>query len=114
MAEVDGALQRAHQLWRKALHARIGHAGELVRQQLRGRQQIAQVVVDLGDGKPECCEPALLMQHRDEVALHVTQFARRNADLVAALARHDDARWIFRVFVEADQIGSETPHRPDE
>ena len=47
LAERDGALQRAHQFWRKALHPRIGHAGELVRQQLRGGQQVAQIVVDL-------------------------------------------------------------------
>ncbi len=71
-------------------------------------------MVDLGDGKPEGCEPALLMQHRDEVALHVTQFALGHADLVGALARHDDTRGIFRVFVEADEVGGHAPHRPHE
>jgi hypothetical protein len=89
----------------KALHARIRHAGELVRQQLRGRQKIAQIVVDLRHREAERGEPALLREHRDEVALHVGQFALGNADLVAALAWHDDARSTFRVFVEADQIG---------
>ena len=114
LAEVDRALQRAHQLRRKALHPRIGHAGELVGQQLRGGEQVAQIVVDLGDGKAERGEPALLMQHGNEVALHVGQFALGDADLVAALARHDDARRTLRVFVEADQIRGQPPHRPHE
>ena len=114
LAERDGALQRAHQFRRKALHPRIGHAGELVRQQLRRRQQIAQIVVDLGDREAERGEPALLMQHRHQVALHVGQFALGDADLVAALARHDDPRRAFGVFVEADQARGQPPHRPHE
>ena len=52
------------------------------------------------------------MQHGNKVALHVGQFALGHADLVAALARHDDARRAFRVFVEGDEIGGEPPHRP--
>ena len=103
LAERDGALQRAHQFRRKALHPRIGHAGQLVRQQLRGGQQVAQIVVDLRHREAERGEPALLMQHRHQVALHVGQFALGDADLVAALARHDDPRRAFRIFVEADQ-----------
>ncbi len=85
LAERDGALQRAHQFRREALHPRIGHAGELVGKQLRGCQQVAQIVVDLRHRKPKCSEPALLMQHRHQIALHVGQFALGNADLVAAL-----------------------------
>ena len=85
LAERDGALQRAHQFRRKALHPRIGHAGELVRKQLRGCQQVAQIVVDLRHRKAKGGEPALLMQHRHQIALHVGQFALGDADLVAAL-----------------------------
>ena len=114
LAERDGALQRAHQFWRKALHPGIGHAGELVGQQLRGRQQVAQIVIDLGDRKAKRCEPALLMQHRHQIALHVAEFALGDADLVAALARHDDMRRAFGVFVEADEIRGQPPHRPHE
>ena len=54
------------------------------------------------------------MQHRHQVALHVRQFALRDADLVAALARCDDSRRAFRVFVEPDQVCSQPPHRPHE
>ncbi len=114
LAERDGALQRAHQLRRKALHPRIRHAGELVRQQLRGRQEIAQIVVDLRHRKAKRGEPALLMQHRHQVALHVGQFALGDADLVAALAGHDDPRRAFRILVEADQVRGQAPHRPHE
>ena len=71
-------------------------------------------MVDLGDGQAQRGEPALLMQHRDQVALHVGQFALGDADLVAALARHDDARRTFGVFVEAGEIGRQPPHRPHE
>jgi hypothetical protein len=81
---------------------------------LRRRQQISQIMIDLGDRETECGEPALLMQHRHQVALHVGQFALRHADLVAALARHDDARRTFRVLVEADQARGQPPHRPHE
>ncbi|MGY3583835.1 hypothetical protein ACVIF9_002512 [Bradyrhizobium sp. USDA 4350] len=81
---------------------------------MRGRQQIAQVVIDLGDGEPERGKPALLMQHRDEVALHVRQLALGNADLVAALAGHDDSRRTLRILVEADQARGQPPHRADE
>ncbi len=114
LAERDGALQRAHQLRREALHPRIGHAGELVRQQLRGRQQVAQIVVDLRDRKAKRGEPALLMQHRHQIALHVGQFALGDADLVAALARHDDPRRAFGILVKADQARGQPPHRPHE
>jgi hypothetical protein len=114
LAERNGALQRAHQFRRKALHPRIRHAGELVRQQLRRGQQVAQVVVDLGYRQAEGGEPALLMQHRHQVALHVAQFALGDADLVAALARHDDVGRTLRIFVESDQTRGQPPHRPHE
>ena len=114
LAERDGALQRAHQFRREALHPRIGHAGELVGQQLRGRQQVAQIMVDLGDREAKGGEPALLMQHRHQVALHVAQFALGHADLVAALAGHDDPRRTFRILVKGDQARGQPPHRPHE
>ncbi len=65
------------------------------RNQLRGGQQVAQIVVDLGHRKAKGGKPTLLMQHRNQVALHVGQFALRDADLVAALAGHDDERAEF-------------------
>ena len=53
-------------------------------EQLRGGEQVAQVVVDLGDREPERGEMALLLQHRGEIALHGGELALGGADLVAA------------------------------
>jgi hypothetical protein len=113
LTEGDGAFERAH-LRCKPLHARIGHAGKLVRQQLRRGQKIAQVVIDLRDRKAERREMAFLMQHRDKVALHVRQFALRHADFVGALRRLDDARGAFRILVKRHEICGDAPHRPHE
>ena len=84
LAEGDGALERAHQLGREALHLRVGHVRELVGEQLRGGEQIAQVVIDLGHRQPERGEPALLMQHEGELALHGGELLLGGADFVAA------------------------------
>ena len=70
LAERDGALERAHQLGREALHLGVGQGRKLVGEKLRRGQQIAQIVIDLGDREAERGEPALLMQHRGELALH--------------------------------------------
>src|SRR6266516_4906060 len=64
LAKRDRAYQRAHQFRRKSLHPGIGHAGELVRKQLRGGQEIEQIVVDHRYREAKGGEPALLMQHR--------------------------------------------------
>ncbi len=69
-------------------------------------------MVDLGYRKTKGGEPALLMQHRHQVALHVGQFAFGDADLVAALAGHDDPRRTFGILVETDQARGQPPHRP--
>ena len=114
LAKRDRALQRAHQFRRKPLHPGIGHAGELVRKQLRGGQQIAQIVVDLRHRKAKSGEPALLMLHRHQIALHDGQFTFCDADLVAALAGHDNPRRALWIFVETDQARGQAPHRPHE
>ena len=54
------------------------------------------------------------MQHRHQIALHVGQFTLGDADLVAALARHDNPCRALGVFVETDQARGQTPHRPHE
>ena len=57
---------------------------------------------------------ALLLQHRGEVALHRAELALRDADLVAALGRHDDARGIFRRLAERHHVGGQPVHRAHE
>ena len=83
LAERDCPLERAHQLGRKALHFRIRRGRELVGKKLRRSKQIAQVVIDLRHRKAERRQPALLMQHRGEFALHGAEFFFGGADFIA-------------------------------
>ncbi len=66
-------------------------------------------MVDLRYRKAKGREPALLMQHRHQVALHIGQFALGDADLVAALSGHDDPRRTLRILVKG-----QPSHRPHE
>ena len=85
LAELDRALERAHKLWREALYPRIAHARQLIRDQLRRRQHVAQIMVDLRHRKPERSQSGTLMQHGREIALHRGKFAFGDADLIVAL-----------------------------
>ena len=95
LAEGDGALERAHQLGREALHLRVGQRRQLVGEKLRGGEQIAQVVIDLGHRQAERRQPVLLMQHGGELALHGGKLVLGGADLVGAAGIGDDARRDF-------------------
>jgi len=110
----DGTLERMHQFRREALHAGIGNLCEPVGEQLRRGQQVAQVVIDLGNGEAEAGEPALLMQHGGELALHGGELALGDADLVRTRRRHDGAFVVLRIGAECDHVGGDAPHRPHE
>ena len=112
MAERDRALERAHQLGREALHFRIGQGRQLIGKQLRRRQQIAQVVIDLRHRQTERRQPAFLMQHGGELALHGGELLFRRADFIAAAGFGNDARRIFRIGAERDHVRGDPPHRP--
>ena len=94
------------------MHARIREARQLVGDQLRRRQDVAQVVIDLGDGETERRQPPLLLQHRGKIALHGVKLVLRHADLVVAAARPDPARGILRVVAKRHHVGGDAPHRP--
>ena len=81
-----------------------GRLDELIGKELRGGKQVAQIVIDLRHREPERREPALLMQHRGEVALHGGELALGGADFVGAAGRRDDARRIFRVGAERHHV----------
>ena len=68
-----------------------------VGQELRVRQHVAQVVIDLAHGQAERREPALLVQQLGQLGLHVRQLALGRADLVAARRWGDDAAGVLRV-----------------
>jgi hypothetical protein len=60
-AEVDGAVDGGEQGRRQAPHLRIVAAGQAVGDELRRRQDVAQIVVDLGHGHAQCRQPRLLL-----------------------------------------------------
>ena len=66
-----------------APHLGRGAAGKPVGHQPRGRQDVAQIVIDLGDGGAERGEPLLLAQGLAHRLLHRRQLALGQADLVA-------------------------------
>ena len=81
---------------------------------MRGREQVAQVVVDLRHREAERREAGLLLQQRAELALHVAELALGGADLVLPAGGDDDARGILRVVAERRHVGGDPVQRPHE
>ncbi len=81
---------------------------------MRGRQQVAQIVVDLGHREPKRREAGLLLQQCAEVALHVRELALGGADLVRPARRDDDARRILRLGAERHHVCGDPVQRPHE
>ena len=73
----DGAVERAQQLRREGLHGRILDQAQAVRHQLRRGQDVAHVVVDLGDGQAEIGKVLLLAEHALQLRLHVRRARAR-------------------------------------
>ena len=93
---------------------RVGDARQPIGEQLRRGEQVAQIVVDLGDRKAEGGQPVLLRQHRSQIELHRCQLALGGADLVLPPRRHDDARRTLGRLMERRHVGGEPPQRPHE
>ncbi len=87
LAEIDGPADRGDELGRDTPHRRVVDRPEAVRQELGGREHVAQIVAHLADREPQPGKAALLLQQGHEFALHRFQFALGNADLVAPAAR---------------------------
>ena len=84
IAERDGAVERGDELRHEALNRRIRNVDETVGDELRIRQHVAQVVIDLRDGEAELREPVLLREKTGELPLHARQLALGDADLIDA------------------------------
>src|SRR6195952_2727073 len=91
LAEADGASEGGDEARRDALHRRVRGAFEAVPEELRRRQQVAKLVVDLADREAELGQAALLAQLRGERPLHPGERRLGMPDLVGAVARRDDA-----------------------
>src|SRR4029453_18375970 len=102
-----GATQRNHptKLGLKALPVRQAILTQPLGKELRRREKVAQVVVDLGDREPERGEMVFLLQQSGEIELHRRELAPGGADLVAALGGRHDARGILRIGAERHHVG---------
>ena len=110
----DGAVERADELGREALHVGVGQAAEAVGEELGRGQHVPEIVIDLGDGEAEIGEMTLFAERPLQVALHGGQTLLGDADLVAAAARHDDAGGILRRLRKGDDVRGQAAHRPDQ
>ena len=102
-AERDGPVDRGHQGERQLLHLRVARRRQAIRQHGRGRQHVAEIVVDLGDAGAEGGEARPLAQRRTHAPLHDLKLALRDADLVAPAADPDRRGGILRRAAERDQ-----------
>ena len=81
-----GAVERAQQLRREGLHGRVLDPAQPVGDQLRRGQDVAHVVVDLGDGEAEIGQMLLFAEDALQLPLHAGELALGDADLVLAVA----------------------------
>ena len=98
----NGAVERRHQSRAQPLGQRIGDGRQAVGNELRRGQDVAQIVVDARHRHAELGEALALAELVGERALHRRQRALGAADLVAAVARDDDARVLLRALAEGD------------
>ena len=113
-AQLDRPVQRAQQRRRDLTHPRVGADPDMVGYQLRARQYVAEIVIDLGDRRPERGEARALPQRLPQRALHRREFAARPSDLVRSRAGGDRIPGVFGIGAERDHAFRDAQHRPDE
>ena len=112
LAEVDRARQRADQLRRRPPHRRVGARLDPVGDELRRRQQVAQVVADLGHRAAEPRQPLLLPERRGQPHLEVVERRLRLAQLARAALRRDDPARVLRIVAVGRHMLDHPPDRP--
>ena len=85
-----------------------------VRRQLRGGEDVAQIVLDLGDRSAQRRQMLALLQRLAQLRLHRREHALGLADLVGARARLDDALRIVGPLLKAHHRLRHALHRPHE
>ena len=102
------AIERSDKARRQALHDGIVDFRKPVRCQLCAREDVSEIVLDLGDGRAKRRKPRLLLQEAIELALHGGQFAFGASDFIFAAGGARNARRVFGIFAEIDH----RPHQP--
>ena len=76
-AQRHRTVYRTQQCRRDPLHIRIVAVGHVIRYQLRGRQYVAEIVVDLGDRCSEGCEAGAFFEGGTYCVLHGIELSLR-------------------------------------
>ncbi len=108
------AVDRREQCGSDATDLGRGAVGKSVGDQTRGRQDAAQIMVDLGHRGPESGEPGPLPQGLTDGALHHRELVFGDADLIGPTAGDDVAAGILGVRAECRHRRGDPAHRPDE
>ena len=111
LTELDRAIERRDQTRRQSLGKRIGDRREAIRDQLRGAQDVAQVMIDARNRHAEFGQPLALRQLMGERPLHDGERRLGAADLVSPPGRRDHPRRVLGTLAEGDDVGREPAHR---
>ncbi len=113
-AQVDGLVDGLHQPRHHLLDFRVVDIGEPVRRQHRGRQAVAEIVIDLGDSGAEGGQAGFLLKRGPEFALHHRQFAFSKSDFVGTLAGNDHPGDVLRCGAEQRHAFGNAAHGPNQ
>jgi hypothetical protein len=109
----DRSVERPHEFRCKALHGRIADRRQTVRHELRGGEDIAHVVIDLGHRQAEIGKAFTAFQRLLKLSLHGRQFALGNSEFVIAFAREDHGVRVVRTHRELQHTVGHPADRPD-
>ncbi len=113
-AEPGRPLQRLEQPRHHALDLGIVAGVEAVGQQHRRGEDVAEVVVDLADRRPQRREPLALPQRVAHAPLHTAHLALDDAEFVAAGGVADERVGVVRILAKGHHRGRELTQRPDD
>ena len=97
-----GAVESAHESGRERLDGGVLHRAQAIGHELRRGQDVAHVVIDLGDREAKIGQMLLFAERLAQMLLHAGEFPLGNADLVGAILGHHDAAGIVRPAREGD------------
>ncbi len=107
-----GAIKRALQTWQGLGNRRVSGVGEAIGGHLCRGQHITQVMIDLGNGLPQCRQAGARTQGQTHLILHRGHFALDLANFIGPIRRFVRCGGVFRVGLETDNALGQLPDRP--
>jgi hypothetical protein len=92
------------------MHGPVAAPVQPVRQELRRREHVPQLVIDLADRQAELRQTALLAQFVRQGHLHPGEGLLREPDLIHAIRRRDHPRSILRIGGKFRNVARQPPH----